>query len=251
MNVSLLAASTSPAERWVYAGMLAANLVLVSVLVGRLGSSLAKKYVMSLTGLALCGFLVIHLIGNAMMLFGAETYNAYADSLHKDEAALKVGEFALLFLFVAHIWLGLVTAGNNRAARGRRYDEEHVKRQDRTAGEFLAPDYWMLVSGLVIGAFLILHLWDFTIEGRPDIGYSDKTPFEKAKAILAVPWTKIAYVVGSVFLGWHLGHGVASSFQSLGIGNARRNRAIRWGGVAFAWLVALGFGIFPLISAYL
>src|SRR5262245_59770138 len=88
------------------------------------GSSLGKKALMSLTGLLLVGYLVLHLAGN-LLLFGDDTgkkFDAYAHSI-EENPLLPVAEIILLVLFVAHIALGLRTALENREARKRRYKE--------------------------------------------------------------------------------------------------------------------------------
>src|SRR5262249_38959793 len=78
-----------------------------------LSSSIGKKIVMAITGLALCGFLVAHLGGNLLLYVGEESYNHYAHTLHAQKILLPIAEIGLLVLFVGHIWLALKTKFEN------------------------------------------------------------------------------------------------------------------------------------------
>ena len=81
-----------------------------------LSSSIGRKFVMGLTGLGLCGFLVVHLAGNLFLYSGAEKFNGYAHTLHEQEW-LPLAEVGLFVLFLAHIYLAFVTTAENKAAR--------------------------------------------------------------------------------------------------------------------------------------
>jgi succinate dehydrogenase / fumarate reductase, cytochrome b subunit len=126
-----------------------------------LNSTIGKKYVMAITGLLLCGFLVFHLAGNVLMFVGPEAYNAYAHGLHSTEPLLYVAETALAILFLAHVYLAISTALENTAARRHGYAEKNSKMD---VG--FRPDTWMFWSGAVVLGFLIVHVVDFTVEGR-------------------------------------------------------------------------------------
>ena len=212
-----------------------------------LRTSVGKKLVMGITGLLLCLFLVVHLAGNMLMLVGAEVYNNYAHALHKQEWLVKAAEVGLVVLFISHIGLGFVNTRENHEARGEiGYAEKRSKIADRKISAAVAPENWMFPTGAVVLFFLILHLADFTWEVRPDIEYAGKEAVEKAVALLQTPLTFWVYLIGSLVLGWHLGHGTASAFQSLGVNHPRYNGLIKCIGVAFAFVVGLGFAFFPL-----
>ena len=104
----------------------------------------------------------------------------------------------------------------------------------------------MFVSGAIVLAFILLHLWDFTFEARGDIPYESMEPFDKAVAILQTPISFVVYIVGSLVLGWHLSHGFASAFQSLGLKHPKYDPLIRVVSLVFAIAVGLGFASFPL-----
>lgn len=223
-------------------------------------SSVGKKFVMGITGLLLCGFLVTHLAGNLLMLVGRDAYNGYAHALHSNELLIKFAEVGLLVLFVTHIYLAFATSRENRQARGPvGYDQQvtKIENQNMTHPTALAPKNWMFVTGAVVLAFVLLHLYDFTLELRTDqsIDYEataelhgEQVPdaFGKAVSLLKTPLSCVVYLVGCLFLGWHLGHGFSSAFQSLGINHPRYNGLIRYSGIAFAIAIGGGFALFPL-----
>ena len=94
--------------------------------------------------------------------------------------------------------------------------------------------------------FLILHLVDFTFEARPGFAYEEMEPFAKALAILQNPISAAVYLAGSIILGIHLGHGVRSALQSLGLNHPKYNSCLRGVGVLFAFVVGWGFALFAV-----
>jgi len=205
-----------------------------------LSSSVGKKFLMAITGLLLCGFLIAHLGGNLLMYAGPEAYNDYAHKLHENEGLLMVAETGLFGIFILHIYLAFSVSAENRRARGQEYAVSNPKGEGDGIG-FGRPDTWMMISGLIILAYLFLHMFDFKLEMRSDVTYEGKTPFEKAQALLHTPLTLIGYFLGQLFLIFHLMHGVMSAFQSLGLNHSKYNRCIQWGSVLFAFAVGFGF----------
>jgi len=206
-------------------------------------SSIGKKIVMAITGLALCGFLVMHLGGNLLLYVGAEHYNHYAHTLHAQAILLWIAELGLLVLFVAHIWLAFSTKFENDAARPTAYAVKQTKMEE---GPLAAPaSSTMFITGIVVLLFLILHLWDFKFEHFSN-QFENLTPYVKARVLLRSGLTFVVYIVGSLFLGYHVLHGFQSAFQTLGINHPKYTPAIRFLSVAFGIVVALGFASFPL-----
>lgn len=210
-------------------------------------TTIGKKFVMAITGLLLCAFLVVHLAGNLLLYVGPQAYNDYAHALHRQEWLVKIAEVGLIVLFGLHIVLAVQTSRQNRAARNHRYAVKESKIRDRLSP--VKPETWMLISGLIIFGFLILHLVDFTFLLRPDIDYADfeRNEYDKAAAILKTPLTALVYTVGSAILGFHLAHGVSSAFQSMGWNHPRYESPLRWCGVLFAAVIGIGFVTFPVI----
>lgn len=209
-----------------------------------LSSSLGKKYVIATTGLLLCGFLVVHLAGNLLLIAGPGFYNEYAHRLHENEFLLKIAEAGLLALFLVHTVLAFVATWNNNRARKTPYERKETKLR----GQILTftPSNWMLVTGLVVLGFLILHLVDFTFEARPDLDLEGLEPYDKALVILRNPLSWVVYIVGSLVLGVHLSHGFWSAFQSLGWQHPKYSSITKVVGILFAVVIALGFAILPI-----
>jgi len=211
-----------------------------------LASTVGKKVAMGITGLLLCGFLIVHLAGNLLLYVGDDTYNRYAHALHSNEHLVKAAEIGLVVVFVAHVGLAIGTTRENRAARKIRYEQRKSKRVDRIISSLVSADGWMFLSGTVVLLFLLLHLADFTFEQRMQDQIRGKEPFEKAQILLADGLSGPVYLIGSIILGFHLAHGVASAFQSLGMSHPKYDPIIKWGSAIFAILMALGFASFPI-----
>ncbi|MEX0728434.1 MAG: succinate dehydrogenase cytochrome b subunit [Planctomycetaceae bacterium] len=206
-----------------------------------LSSSVGKKFVMAITGLLLCGFLVVHLAGNFLLVVGPDAYNAYAHKLHSQEGLLKVAEVGLFLLFAFHIYLAFSLTRMNQQARQVSYARKETKIDE--PGPTRRISNWMMVTGFVVLGFLIVHLADFTIEAR-DFDYEGKEPYDKAVMILTNPISMVVYVIGSIALWVHLTHGFASSFQSLGLLHPKIKNAVEWFGIVFAGVIGVGFGLF-------
>lgn len=216
-------------------------------LVRALSSSIGKKFVMGITGLLLCGFLVVHLAGNLLLYVGVDAYNEYAHAVHSQPALLAVAEIALLLLFLAHLLLAVVTTWENRQARGR--EDYAVKASKQKGFAPFFPHNWMWITGVIVLGFILLHLADFTFELR-NRGSADEVPFDKAVRLMKDPITIVGYLVGVIFLGIHLAHGFASAFQSLGINHPKYNKLIFVFGGLFAAVIAVGFATFPIWAMF-
>ena len=201
---------------------------------------------MAITGLLLCGFLIAHLAGNLLLPAGGTLFNDYAKKLHENEGLLMVAETGLFAIFVLHLYLAFSLTGGNVLARGKGYAVAESKREDTISKA--RPDKWMIGSGIVLLLYICLHLFDFKLHrlGMDEeltrlAGDSEAVTTEVAIHVLKSPVTMIGYAAGFVFLFAHLSHGVSSAFQSLGISHPKYNSLIRYGGLAFAGLISIGF----------
>ena len=214
----------------------------MSWLTNALSSSIGQKFVMGITGLLLCGFLVAHLAGNMLLFVGADAYNDYAAALHKQELLIKIAEAGLIALFGAHVYLAIKTTTANRSARKVAYAVTESKQGVPAIPGGVSS--WMFATGAVVLAFVIWHLIDFTFEKR-SLAYAvdgvSKTPYEKARMILQDGTSVIVYAIGCIALGLHLFHGVSSAFQSLGLNHPSYSKMIARAGAIFAILIAAGF----------
>jgi succinate dehydrogenase / fumarate reductase cytochrome b subunit len=189
-------------------------------------SSLGKKYVMALTGCALFVFVIGHLIGNLQVFGSPDLINSYGHFLKSKPALLWAVRLGLLACVGLHIAAAITLTAQNKAARPEGYAG------GATYGSTLASRT-MLVSGLVIAAFIIYHLAHFTVLLPGINGVGDFTKLEAAlpggekthdvyaMMVLGfqVWWVVLFYLIAQALLFMHLGHGVAGMFQSLGFRN--------------------------------
>src|SRR5262249_50604484 len=91
--------------------------VLMNLLIRPVQSSLGKKYVMALTGLALVSFVLAHLAGNLLVFLGPDAFNTYAAALKSKPLLLWTARIILLVIFLVHVYLGLVLTKQNTDAR--------------------------------------------------------------------------------------------------------------------------------------
>ena len=77
---------------------------------------------MSLTGLFLIVFLIIHLLGNLQLLAndGGESFNSYAYFMTTNPV-IKTVSYGLYFFILLHAFLGIVIWWKNKAAKGSSY----------------------------------------------------------------------------------------------------------------------------------
>jgi succinate dehydrogenase / fumarate reductase, cytochrome b subunit len=232
----------------------------MNVLLRPLRSSLGAKYVMALTGVGLIGFVVAHMLGNLVIFVGPDALNSYAQSLKDHPALLWTARTGLLAIFLVHLGLGIRLALQNRQARGVGYVYE-----DTVQASWASRN--MLLTGLVLLAFIIFHLAHFTFglittytdpNSGERVSYLDlrEVPKDPARhgseegdrhdvyamvvAGFRVPWVAITYVIAQVFLWLHLWHGASSWFQSLGINHPAYNPLIRAVGPVLATAVLVG-----------
>jgi succinate dehydrogenase / fumarate reductase cytochrome b subunit len=197
-----------------------------NLLVRLFQSSLGKKYIVAITGVLLFGFVIIHLLGNLQFFLGWESLNAYASFLKSTPELLWPARLGLLAVVILHITAAVKLWQENRAARPEKYGA----RKPPVAASFASRT--MILSGLIIFAFIVFHLAHFTVglvdrnlllvedlKGRHDVHAMMLIGF-------ASPVVSIFYIVAMGLICLHLSHGVSSMFQSLGLKNRSWNRAI-------------------------
>lgn len=175
------------------------------------------------TGALLLLFVVGHLIGNLQVFGPPELINTYAHFLQSKPLMVWGARLGLLVLVALHVTTAVQLSLANKAARPVGY----------AGGDAYGSSWqsrYMLMSGLVIAAFIVYHLAHFTvrlpaINGVGDFTklttelHGDKVPDVYAMMILGfqVWWVAAFYLVAQTLLFIHLSHGVASAFQSFGL----------------------------------
>jgi succinate dehydrogenase / fumarate reductase cytochrome b subunit len=207
-------------------------------------SSVGTKLLIGLTGLALFAYLILHLLGNALIFAGPEIFNEYSHRLISIPLIIPA-EVGLLAVFLLHISKAFSNFLANRAARPVGYKMK--KYAGHTSRKSLASST-MIWSGLVIALFVIVHVkqfkygaWYQTVSANP-IRDLARTEFE----VFSQPVWVAFYVAATILVGLHLRHGISSSFQSLGLDHPVYTRRLTIWGIVFAVIIGGGLACIPL-----
>jgi succinate dehydrogenase / fumarate reductase, cytochrome b subunit len=206
-----------------------------------LSSTPGQKILVGLSGIGLVAFIAVHLAGNFLMYAGGDAYNHYAEALHAN-VLIPFVEIGLLACFAVHIGLSLYLKAKSSAARPERYAVGGSK-----AGKpWYSPSKTMVITGLVVLAFVLLHLWDVRVPRL--LGKNTGSELDHTFAVLRNGFSGPVYLVGSLLLGIHLSHGFQSAFQSLGLKFPKYGTLIDRAGLLIALVVAVGFASFPVYA---
>ncbi|MGJ1317502.1 succinate dehydrogenase cytochrome b subunit [Sphingobacterium spiritivorum] len=244
-----------------------------------LSSSLGKKLIMSLTGLFLCTFLIVHLIGNLQLFKSDEglAFNQYAYTM-THFAPIKVVSYLLYASIIIHAIYALVLTLKNKAARPIGYAKY----------DGAANSAWnsrnMGILGTVLLVFIATHManfwWKYHNDQTPYIEYktdlatnvttskelsqSEFTDFriEVKDGVQTIQardlykqvdyafqnvWLVLLYVVAMAALSFHLIHGFQSAFQTIGFNHRKYIPIVRFLGIwVFGVLIPIGFAAMPL-----
>lgn len=253
----------------------------MSWLTQTLTSSIGKKVLMSLTGLFLCLFLVVHLIGN-LQLFkddGGYAFNTYAVFM-TTFPPVKIISYLNYFFILFHAFWGIYLELQNRKARKVKYDV--VKNQSTWSSRNMA------LLGTILLVYIVVHMGDFWYkfhnEPLPYVQYTEvletgeistqAMPASYTQDVKQVEMTDAAsgtrtvivkdlyqtvatafknvllslfYLLAMFAVGFHLYHGFQSAFQSVGINHPKYTPFIKTVGVwVFAILIPAAFAAMPL-----
>ena len=221
---------------------------------GFLSSSIGKKLIMSVTGLFLITFLLVHLTANLALLFGAEAFNIVSHFMGTNPI-IQVMQPALALGFIIHIiYASILTLQNQKARGSESYDKTVNSHQSSWASKN------MYILGAMILSFLVLHIinffWKIKVTDSPLL---NEVPvngemMENAYALvvglfkdpqLGMVYSAV-YVLGAISLGLHLTHGFWSAFQTIGFSNVKWRKRLTVIGYLYAIAVAGGFAIIPI-----
>jgi succinate dehydrogenase cytochrome b subunit len=207
-------------------------------------SSVGTKLLMGLTGLALFAYLILHLIGNALIFAGPDIFNEYSHRLVSNPLVIPV-EIGLLAIFLLHIYKAFTNYLANRRARPVGYTMK--KFAGHTSRKSVASST-MIWSGIVIAVFVLVHVkqfkygvWYQTVSDNP-VRDLARTEFE----VFSHPAWVAFYFVATLIVGLHLRHGIASSFQSVGIDHPLYTRRLTIWGIVFAVIIGGGLACIPV-----
>ncbi|GAA4892717.1 succinate dehydrogenase cytochrome b subunit [Tessaracoccus lubricantis] len=212
---------------------------------------------MAVTGLIMIAFLLMHMYGNLKMFYTADNFHAfdyYAEWLKgktPDGGILYpimpagtfiwVFRFVLLLSVVLHIWSAASLSAKTLAQRGSKYENSKKKVQTYSART-------MRWGGVIIAAFLIFHLLQFTIvPGSLGAGGEIEHPHEMVLASFSMWWMVLIYAICMVLIVMHVRHGFWSAFATLGANlSARSRQVLNVLAVIVAAVLFVGFMVMPV-----
>lgn len=210
-------------------------------------SSIGKKLLMALTGLFLCSFLVVHLIGNLQLLKsdGGESFNQYALFM-TTFPVIKVISYLLYASIIGHAVYGIMLTLKNKQARPVQYQS------------FDNKSVWMSrnmgILGTLILVFIVAHMKDFWaeyhFEDLPLYTLSNGVVVKDLYLEVKEAFESIGYVVFYEFsmlaVAFHLYHGFQSAFQTLGLNHKKYTPGIKLFGAVFSIVIPAGYMVIPI-----
>ena len=213
-------------------------------------SSITKKIWMSLMGLFLVTFLLVHLTINLMVVFdpSRELFNEAAHFMGTNPL-IQIFQWVLFAGFIVHIILGVILQIQNWIARPKGYKVTGSSEQS-----FFSK--YVIHTGVIIFVFLILHFGHFFIKAKvfhevPDFVLNGVNMGMEDMGLLIIQLFQIPgyvafYVIGLLVVGFHLDHGIQSAFQSIGLNHKKYTPCIKTGGRLLAIVITVGYIFIPL-----
>ncbi|MFF3391976.1 succinate dehydrogenase [Streptomyces sp. NPDC002669] len=208
-------------------------------------SSVGKKTVMAVSGLVMLMYLVVHMLGNLKIFFGADEFNHYAHWLRTLGEPFLHYEWALWIVrlvLVAAVVLHAVSAYQLSRRDIRARPAKYVHRRPR-AGYATRTMRW---GGIILGLFIVWHILDLTTGTAHPGGFQPGHPYQNVVDTFSTWYGNTVYIAAVLALGFHVRHGFWSAAQTLGAGNAARDRALKALANVLALVLTLGFISVPV-----
>jgi succinate dehydrogenase / fumarate reductase cytochrome b subunit len=212
-------------------------------------SSITKKVIMSLMGLFLITFLLVHLGINLTLITckSSDTFNLAAHFMGTNPV-VKILEVVLFGGFAIHIFWGVVLYFQNNAARPQSYAVSNNSQES-----FLSK--YMIHTGALIFAFLVIHLIDFWYKSRFAGGMTliqiDGKAYEDMGKLVLDKFSNSVYtglyVAFLLFMGFHLDHAFQSALQSIGISHSKYTPFFKKVSRFLAVVITIGYIAIPIV----
>jgi len=213
-----------------------------------LTSSIGKKLMMSLAGLFLTVFLLVHLGINLSLILAdsRETFNKAAHFMGTN-VVVRILEIILFGGFLLHMIYGIFVQLENWIARPKRYRKENYSQTS-----FFSK--FMIHTAVIITIFLVIHLFDFYLKAKlfgdvPLVTYDGKEYYDLGILVIEkfkIGWVVIFYLACFIVLAFHLLHGFQSAFQTLGLNHRIYSPIIRAIGIIYTVTIVGGFMSIPI-----
>ena len=211
-------------------------------------SSIGKKLMMSLAGIFLIVFLLVHMGINLLVIIYEDpmVYNKAAHFMTSN-ILIKIFEIILFGGFLLHIIYALILQVQNWIARPQRYSKANYSNTS-----FFSK--FMIHTAAIILVFLVIHFMDFYIKAK--FGHAaevmvDGVPYhdfatEIVDKFKLLPYV-IFYIAAVIFLGFHLVHGFQSAFKTLGMDNRTYTPVVQLLAIIYCTIVVAGYSLIPII----
>ena len=202
---------------------------------------MGKKILMAITGILFCFFLLLHLLNNLTLFVGAETFNTLVSSLEAVKPIVRIIELLLLIILVVHIYNAVSLFLKSKKARPVPYKINSQENSNLTSRT-------MIISGLVIFLFLVVHLGTFWRTFQTINHHSNYYEIIISSQTIgfANPLITLLYMAASIFIGMHLKHGFESAFKTFGIHNGKIKTVLSKVSIVFWFFVPAGFFIIAM-----
>ncbi|MFI2261970.1 succinate dehydrogenase [Streptomyces tubercidicus] len=224
------------------------------------GSTVGKKTVMAVSGLVMLLYLVVHMLGNLKIFFGADEFNGYAHWLRvvgepfmHYEWTLWLVRVVLVAAVVAHATSAYQLS--RRDIRARPHNYAHPSPGHRPWPRRFAPHLLLRTSyatrtmrwgGIILGLFIVWHLLDLTTGTVHTGGFQEGRPYQNVVDTFSTWYGNVIYLVAMLALGLHIRHGFWSAAQTLGVGSRARERLLKTLAQVLALVLTVGFVSVPV-----
>lgn len=208
-------------------------------------SSIGKKLIMSISGLFLIVFLLVHMCINLLVIFDSsgDLFNEAAHFMATNPI-IKIMEPVLALGFLFHILFGIYLELRNNAARPVKYAVANKSEASWSSKN-------MLLTGIMILVFLIIHIWNYFYKIKfTDLIESGQMTESELVRNLFMPerwYFSIIYIISFILLALHLNHSLQSSLQTMGLNNSKWLPRWKWIGSLYAVIIAAGFSMIPIV----
>ncbi|MGW7376390.1 succinate dehydrogenase [Streptomyces venezuelae] len=208
------------------------------------GSTVGKKAVMAASGLVMIAYLVVHMVANVKIYFGAAGFDAYGhwlrvmgDPVLHREWGLWIARVVLLVSVVAHGVSAYQLSRRDIKARPTQY--VHKKPRATYATRTMR---W---GGVILGLFIVWHILDITT-GTVHPGFEEGKPYNNVVDTFSTWYGNVIYITAMLAMGMHVRHGLWSAAQTLGVGTATRDRVLKPLANGLALVLTVGFVSVPV-----
>ena len=210
-----------------------------------LTSSIGKKLIMSISGLFLILFLLVHLLANSAYLFGPEAFDLIIEIMGSPVVVAMVP--VLAFGFIIHLFYASYLTLTNIKARGK---EQYAVSNKAVTDSWSSKN--MFVLGVIILGFLVFHLTHFWARMQlPEFtGGIVENVNDLMPLVFGNIYVLIAYIIWFCALWFHLTHGFWSALHTIGMNNQKWIPRLKGVSYVFSTVVVLGF-IGIAVMAYL